>query len=192
MAGVAFPDGTGLGRLFAVPAVDWIAIDDRVTITIDAQNIAPEIEQYIPNYPDLLQACIAWRSSTWSGLITQRVNTEMFAAKAADVLGQLSSDLSGVKPGDPVPESVSFIIRFSSRRWRRPRASRPRPPRGSRARSRRSCPSTRSPTRRCRSFPLTAGPRSSARSARWKPPRPTSRRAEARSSPCFRPRPAGR
>src|SRR3954468_2816691 len=121
MAGVAFPDGTGLGRPFAVPAVDWIAIDDRVAITIDAQNIAPEIEQYISNYPDLLQACIAWRSSTWSGLITQGVNTEMFAAKAADVLGQLSSDLSGVKPGDPVPESVSFIIRFSSRRWRRPR-----------------------------------------------------------------------
>src|SRR4051794_15087821 len=110
---VIFPDGAGLAPPFAVPTGDWAALDERVSLTIEAQNIAPEIEQYIPNYPDLLQACITWRSTTWSGLIAHGVNTELFGAKAADELGQLSDDLSGVKPGDPVPEAVSFIIRVS-------------------------------------------------------------------------------
>ncbi len=110
MTDVVFPDGTGLTPPFAVPASDWIVINDRVAVTIEAQNIAPEIEKYIPNYPDLLQVCTTWRSATWSGLIAQAVSTEVFGNDAAKVLGQLSSDLSGVKPDDPVPASVSFII----------------------------------------------------------------------------------
>ncbi len=110
MTDVVFPEGTGLTPPYAVPASDWIVINDRVAVTIEAQNIAPEIEKYIPNYPDLLRVCTTWRSATWSGLIAQAVSTELFANDAAKVLGQLSSDLSGVKPGDPVPASVSFII----------------------------------------------------------------------------------
>jgi hypothetical protein len=110
MTDVVFPEGAGLIPPYAVPASDWIVISDRVAVTIEAQNIAPEIEKYIPNYPDLLQVCTAWRSATWSGLIAQAVSTELFGNDAAKVLGQLSSDLSGVKPGDPVPASVSFII----------------------------------------------------------------------------------
>jgi hypothetical protein len=111
MSDVVFPEGTDLAPPFTVPASDWAALDQRVATTIAAQNIAPEIEEYIPNYPDLLQACMTWHSTTWSGLITQAVNTELFGTKAAEVLGQLSDDLSGVEPGDPVPGSVSFIIR---------------------------------------------------------------------------------
>lgn len=110
MTDVVFPGGTGLIPPYAVPASDWIVISDRVAVTIEAQNIAPEIEKYIPNYPDLLQVCTTWRSVTWSGLIAQAVNTELFGNNAARVLGQMASDLSGVKPGDPVPASVSFII----------------------------------------------------------------------------------
>ena len=110
MTDVVFPEGAGLIPPYAVPASDWIVISDRVAVTIEAQNIAPEIEKYIPNYPDLLQVCTTWRSTTWSGLIAQAVSTEIFGNDAAKVLGQLSSDLSGVKPGDPVPASVSFII----------------------------------------------------------------------------------
>ena len=104
------PRATGLTPPYAVPASDWTVINDRVAVTIEAQNIAPEIEKYIPNYPDLLRVCTTWRSATWSGLIAQAVSTELFGNDAAKVLGQLSSDLSGVKPGDPVPASVSFII----------------------------------------------------------------------------------
>lgn len=110
MTDVVFPEGTGLIQPYAVPASDWIVINDRVAITIEVQNVAPEIEKYIPNYPDLLQVCTTWRSATWSGLIAQAVNTELFGNDAAMVLGRLSSDLSGVKPDDPVPASVSFII----------------------------------------------------------------------------------
>lgn len=110
MTEVVFPEGTSLTPPYAVPESDWTVIDDRIAITIEAQNIAPEIEKYVPNYPDLLQACLTWRSATWSGLITQAVNTELFGTKAAGVLGQLSSDLSGIKPGDPVPGAIAFII----------------------------------------------------------------------------------
>lgn len=110
MTDALFPEGTGLIPPYAVPASDWIVINDRVAIAIEVQNIAPEIEKYIPNYPDLLRVCTAWRSATWSGLIAQAVNTELFGNDAVKVLGQLSSDLSGVKPDDPVPASVSFII----------------------------------------------------------------------------------
>jgi hypothetical protein len=110
MTDVVFPEGSGLIPAYAVPASDWIAIDERVAVTIEAQDIAPEIEKYIPNYPDLLQVCTTWRSATWSGLIAQAVNTELFGNDAAKVLGQLCSDLSGVKPDDPVPAPVCFII----------------------------------------------------------------------------------
>lgn len=110
MTDVIFPEGTGLTSPYAVPASDWTVINDRIAITIEVQDIAPEIEKYIPNYPDLLQACKTWRSTTWSGLIAQAVNTELFGNDAAKALRQLSSDLSGVKPGDPVPHSVSFLI----------------------------------------------------------------------------------
>jgi hypothetical protein len=110
MTDLVFPEGTGLIPPYAVPASDWVLINDRVAIAIEAQNIAPEIEKYIPNYPDLLQVCTTWHSATWSGLIAQAVTTELFGTDAAKVLGQLSSDLSSVTPGDPVPSSVSFII----------------------------------------------------------------------------------
>jgi len=110
MTDVVLPEGSGLIPPYAVPASDWIVINDRVAVTIEAQNIASEIEEYIPNYPDLLQVCTTWRSATWSGLIAQAVNTELFGNDAAEVLGKLGSDLSGLKPDDPVPASVSFII----------------------------------------------------------------------------------
>jgi len=110
MTYLVFPEGTSLTPPYAVPACDWTVIDDRVAITIEMQNVAPEIEKYIPNYPDLLEVCRTWRSATWSGLIAQAVNTGLFATKEVGVLGQLSSDLSGVKPGDPVPASVAFIV----------------------------------------------------------------------------------
>lgn len=110
MTEVTFPEATSLAPPYAVPASDWTAIKGRVALTIEMQNVAPEIEKYIPNYPDLLTVCLAWRSTTWSGLIAQAVNTGLFATKAAGVLGQLSGDLNGVKPGDPVPAAIAFIV----------------------------------------------------------------------------------
>jgi hypothetical protein len=110
MTYLVFPEGTSLTPPYAVPAADWTVIDDRVAITIEMQNVAQEIEKYIPNYPDLLEVCRTWQSATWSGLIAQAVNTGLFATKATGVLGQLSSDLSGLKPGDPVPASITFIV----------------------------------------------------------------------------------
>jgi hypothetical protein len=41
MTGVIFPEGTGLIPPYAVPSSDWIVINDRVAIAIEAQNIAP-------------------------------------------------------------------------------------------------------------------------------------------------------
>jgi hypothetical protein len=110
MTDVVFPEGIGLIPPYAVPASDWVAINNRVAGVIKLQDIAAQIELLIPTYPDLLEVCTTWQSATWSGLITQALNTELFGNDAAKVLGQLSSDLSGVTPGDPVPASVSFII----------------------------------------------------------------------------------
>jgi hypothetical protein len=108
-----FPEGTGLIPPYAVPASDWVAINNRVAGVIklsEDQDLEAQIKLLIPIYPDLLEVCTSWQSATWSGLIAQAVNTELFGNDAAKVLGQLSSDLSGVTPGDPVPASVSFII----------------------------------------------------------------------------------
>src|SRR5215472_7910039 len=112
MTDAVFPEGTGLIPPYAVPATDWVAVNNRVAAVIKLQDMldVAYIENFIPTYPVLLQVCTTWQSATWSGLIVQAVNTELFANDAAKVLGQLSSDLSAVKPGDPVPPSVSFII----------------------------------------------------------------------------------
>jgi hypothetical protein len=110
VAGLTFVVPTGLGGPYAVPASDWAAIDARIAMVFEAQAIAAEIERYIPNYPALLSVCSAWRASTFPGLLAQATSTNLFATKAAQTLGQLSSDLTGLQPGDPVPQSVTFII----------------------------------------------------------------------------------
>ena len=149
---------------YAVPASDWIVINDRVAITIEVQNVAPEIEKYIPNYPDLLQVCTTWRSATWSGLIAQAVNTELFGNDAAMVLGQLSSDLSGVKPDDPVPASVSFIITVQFQALAQTAGQQGTTASGLADQIAAFVSATAPPTRRWRSSRSTAGPRSPARS----------------------------
>lgn len=51
--------------LYSVARSDWIAIDNRVTLAIDMQQIATVVKQYIPNYSDLLDVCTAWRETTF-------------------------------------------------------------------------------------------------------------------------------
>ncbi|MCL2394430.1 MAG: hypothetical protein FWC87_07035 [Acidimicrobiaceae bacterium] len=109
MTDVEFPEGAGLVPQYAVPASDWAIINERAALTVEMQGVASELEQYVPNYPVLLQACTLWRSVTWGALITQAVDTELFGNDAAAVLEQISSDLSGVGPNDPVPASISFL-----------------------------------------------------------------------------------
>jgi hypothetical protein len=48
---------------------------------------------------------------TFPGLRAQAVSTNLFATQAAKVLGQLTGDLVGLSPGDPVPQAATFIIR---------------------------------------------------------------------------------
>ena len=96
--------------LYSVARSDWIAIDNRVTLAIDMQQIATVVKQYIPNYSDLLDVCTAWRETTFPGLIAQAVTTNLFATKTAHTLNCLAADLAGLNPSDPVPDPVRFII----------------------------------------------------------------------------------
>lgn len=104
------PSPTGAGALYAIDGQQWADIDQRVDSVIDAQQIADEIGQYVPNYTQLLSACEAWRSTTFPGLISQAALVAQLAVQSAGVLQQLAGDLTGLQPDDPVPSSVSFII----------------------------------------------------------------------------------
>jgi hypothetical protein len=101
----------GLSSPYLVAQSDWIAIDNRVTLVIEMQQIATVIKQYIPNYPDLLDVCTAWRETTFPDLIAQAVTTNLFATNAAQTLERLSAELAGLTPTDPVPDPVRSIIR---------------------------------------------------------------------------------
>ena len=107
---VVIPSAGSIGTLFAIPEADWVSINDRVGLVIDAQNLASEIEQIIPNYAALLTACELWRPTTFPGLIAQAAYTSAFAAQAAETLGDLAGALKSLQPEDPLPVAVKFIF----------------------------------------------------------------------------------
>ncbi len=99
----------GLGTLYSVRYEDWYAIDFRNGLVLNMQ-LPPTITQYIPTWPDLVNACTAWRDTTFPGLITNAVTMSQFANNAWQTIESLSSDVTTLPPGDPVPDSVSFTI----------------------------------------------------------------------------------
>lgn len=110
--GLTLPLPDGLAAPYAVPAKDWKAIEDRLSIAIEAEGISAEIERYVPNYRTLLAVCTAWRDSTFPALLAQAFTVELFAKKAASVMTELSGLLTNLTPADPVPEPVRFLIRI--------------------------------------------------------------------------------
>jgi hypothetical protein len=78
---------------------------------IEAQGIANLVSQYVPNYSRLLAVCQQWNSQTLPGLVSQSVETNLFANQAASILTRLGTELQPLKPSDPLPDSIGFIFR---------------------------------------------------------------------------------
>jgi len=96
-----------LGQLFTVPKQDWTAINIRVGKTAATAHVTSYIEQYIPEFPRLIQVCKIWTDQTFDSLIRQAAAVSNYAATAImafrallDVVKTL--DLSQSK----IPESV--------------------------------------------------------------------------------------
>lgn len=98
------------GRLFTIGPEAWSAIDARVAVVIDDRAIAAEISRIVPNYAWLLEASLQWRSSTFPGLVAEAAQVAMFAGQAAQTLSDLAASLRGLRPGDPLPAPVRFIV----------------------------------------------------------------------------------
>lgn len=107
---VDIPGAGTIGSVFSIPANDWTAMNARAAVVVADQNIAPEISQYIPNYPALLAACQQWPAQTFPGILAQAYETSVFASQAAKTLGELATDLAPLKPSDPLPQPITFIF----------------------------------------------------------------------------------
>ena len=95
--------------LYAIDPSAWTAIDARVSIVIADAPIADEISRTITNFSDLLAVCQQWDATTFPGLVSHAAQVALFGSNVAKTLTQLSSDLSGLVPSDPVPASIQFI-----------------------------------------------------------------------------------
>jgi hypothetical protein len=108
---VVIPSAGQIGSIYTVPQSDWGAINNRVALAIEVEEVADEVTKYIPNYASLLAACQQWKSQTVPGLISQSVQTSLFATQAAGILTKLATELQPLKANDPLPDSIGFIFR---------------------------------------------------------------------------------
>jgi hypothetical protein len=96
-----------LGQLFTVPEEDWIAINKRVGETAAAEGIASYIEQYIPEFPSLIQECNVWKGQTFDGMISQSAAISHYAGSAIIGFEGLLNAINALDPSQPtVPEPL--------------------------------------------------------------------------------------
>ncbi|ALV04881.1 hypothetical protein [Roseateles depolymerans] len=106
-----FPLPGLVGSIYKVGADQWTAINDQAAAVVEAQSIKQLITRYIPNYPTLLPACIAWRAQTYQGLIEQAVLVGTFAASVPEVLSKIQQDVANMADDDALPSSQQFLWR---------------------------------------------------------------------------------
>ena len=100
----------GAGALYAISADDWAAIAARVAQVIGTEDIAAQIQVYIPNYVSLLAATKAWQADL-AKIIAQAVYVGIFAGDMVNALTALAGDLKGLTPADPVPAGIAFLFK---------------------------------------------------------------------------------
>jgi len=105
---VVLPTAGSVGSVFAIPRDDWSKIQNRVAVMLQGQP--EELAPYIPNIEALVSVCQRWQSETFPGLLSQAVDTNQFATRAAQTLTDLSTELKPLKPDDPLPHSITFIF----------------------------------------------------------------------------------
>lgn len=110
--GVQVGAGTS-GSLFTVPESDWTALSKRVGLTRLASSIAPVIEKYIPDFPQLVTVCENWANTTFPGLVdvSGRINT--FSQECVQRFGAVQQAIAGLGQNDPIPPATVTLIQNS-------------------------------------------------------------------------------
>jgi hypothetical protein len=113
MSAQMIPTPDGAAQFVEISQTEWTDLNQRAHFVVQDKAIATEITKTVPNYPDLLKTCEDWIETTFPGMIQHAIYVAGFSTQAADTLDKLQTDLDGVKPGDPVPDNVSFLIRVN-------------------------------------------------------------------------------
>jgi hypothetical protein len=96
-----------LGQSFTVPKQGWTAINIRVGKTNATAGVASYIEQYIPEFPRLIQVCNVWTDQTFDSLINQSAAISRYAATAITGFRALLDVIKKLDPAQPkVPDAV--------------------------------------------------------------------------------------
>lgn len=96
-----------LGQLYSIPEEDWTAINKRVGATAAASGIANYIENYIPEFPNLIHVCELWKTQTFNGLINQSAAISQYTGTAVNRFQTLLNVISTISPSETqVPEAV--------------------------------------------------------------------------------------
>jgi len=93
--------------MYAIPAADWTAINQRVGSVLAIAPAKDVISQTLSQYPALLDSSQQWTQSTFQGLITHARELNGYAGSAMSNFSQLHAALEGVKQGGgAVPPGV--------------------------------------------------------------------------------------
>jgi hypothetical protein len=95
-----------LGNVVVVPQGDWTVINQRVGLTLLAENIASTIGQFLPGFPELVPVCRMWKDRTFAELIDHTRQLEAQAAAAIRDFGALQAELDTLGFNDPLPDAL--------------------------------------------------------------------------------------
>jgi hypothetical protein len=95
-----------LGNVVVVPQGDWTVINQRVGLTLLAENIASTIGQFLPVFPELVPVCRMWKDRTFAELIDHTRQLEAQAAAAIRDFGALQAELDTLGFNDPLPDAL--------------------------------------------------------------------------------------
>lgn len=96
-----------LGQLFRVPEKTWMAINKRVGEAAAAAEVTGYIEQYIPEFPLLINVCEIWKNHTHDSLLLQSEGITLYARDAAEGFGGLLDTIQAMDiPSDKFPDDI--------------------------------------------------------------------------------------
>ncbi|MDQ6481327.1 hypothetical protein [Dyadobacter sp. LHD-138] len=105
-----------LGQLFRVPEKTWTVINKRVGEAAAAAEVTGYIEQYIPEFPLLINVCEIWKNHTHDSLLLQSEGITLYARDAAEGFGGLldtmqTMDISSDKFPDDIAQRAWGLLK---------------------------------------------------------------------------------
>jgi Flp pilus assembly pilin Flp len=97
---------SSVSEMFTIPANEWTVINQRVGQVLATVNIKDYITSVLGGYPNLLNNCLQWQSTTFQGLIAHSQVLYTYSSQAITDFGNLNTAVKQVMQsgGNTLPD----------------------------------------------------------------------------------------